>query len=270
MEIRSTGFRTDLRVLELGGSEVEDRGTHLVVRTPDNPNFYWGNFFLLREPPVPGGEREVVAAFHTEFPRARHVALGIDGTEDLGDSLEPFVDAGLSVEGATVLTATSLVGPGSPERAGEAADAEEGVEVRPLESDDDWEQRAQLDLVVDDLTPDADVLDFVRNRVASWRRLVDGGHATWWGALEEGRLLSTCGIVRTSEGEARYQSVATHPHARRRGLAAAVVHAAGSRALADGARTLVIVAETDGSAMRLYQRLGLTGEERQTQLFRSP
>ena len=32
----------------------------------------------------------------------------------------------------------------------------------------------------------------------------------------------------------------------------------------------LIVAETDGPAMRLYQRLGLTGDERQTQLFRSP
>ena len=57
MDIRSLGFRTDLRLLEMTGSVIEDRGTHLVVRTPDNPTYFWGNFLLLRQLPFPGGER---------------------------------------------------------------------------------------------------------------------------------------------------------------------------------------------------------------------
>ena len=36
----SLGFRTDLALLALGGSEIEDRGRHGVVRTPANPT-YW-------------------------------------------------------------------------------------------------------------------------------------------------------------------------------------------------------------------------------------
>lgn len=266
-DLRSTGFRTDLRVLELGGSEIDDRGTHLVVRTPDNPSYHWGNFLLLRSLPVPGGEREVVGAFHTEFPEARHVSIGLDGTEDPGAALEPFVEAGLAVDPGVVLTATSLAAPQHPV---------EGVEVRPLEVDDDWEQRVQLDLVVDDVTPDDDVLAFVRARVAGWRRLAEAGHARWYGAFEEGRLLSSCGVVRTAPAEARFQSVATHPHARRRGLAAAVVHRAGTDALADASPTgagdpvLVIVADPGGPAERIYRSLGFSGDERQVQLYRTP
>ena len=53
MDIRSLGFRTDLRLLEMTGSVIEDRGTHLVVRTPANPTYFWGNFLLLRELPSP-------------------------------------------------------------------------------------------------------------------------------------------------------------------------------------------------------------------------
>jgi GNAT superfamily N-acetyltransferase len=263
--LASTGFRTDLRVLELGGSTVDDYGTHLVVRTPDNPHYYWGNFLLLRDLPVAGGEREVVAAFHTEFPRAAHVAIGIDGTGDLTEQVAPFVDAGLTHEQAVVLTATRLTPP---------AREAEGVVVRQLEGDDDWEQRAQLDVLVDDLTPDEDTVAFVRARVASWRRLADEGHAHWFGAFEDGRLLSTCGVVRTAtgpEGEARYQHVATHPQARRRGLASAVVHAAGRHALDElGVGRLVIVADVDGDAARVYRALGLEGTELQTQLVRVP
>lgn len=41
MEVRSLGYRTDLALLRLGGSEFEDRGDHLVVRTPHNPTFWW-------------------------------------------------------------------------------------------------------------------------------------------------------------------------------------------------------------------------------------
>ena len=51
MHIRSLGFRTDLRLLEITGSDIEDRGTHLVIRTPANPTYFWGNFLLLNSSP---------------------------------------------------------------------------------------------------------------------------------------------------------------------------------------------------------------------------
>jgi hypothetical protein len=35
MEVRSRAWRTDLALLQASGSEVDDRGDHLVVRTPE-------------------------------------------------------------------------------------------------------------------------------------------------------------------------------------------------------------------------------------------
>jgi hypothetical protein len=61
MDVHSLGFRTDLALLTASGSVVEDRGTHLVVRSPDNPSYFWGNFLLLAAAPVPGGERRLSA-----------------------------------------------------------------------------------------------------------------------------------------------------------------------------------------------------------------
>ena len=43
-----------LRVLE--GAEVIDRGDYLVVRSLDNPGFWWGNFLLLGAMPEGGAE----------------------------------------------------------------------------------------------------------------------------------------------------------------------------------------------------------------------
>jgi hypothetical protein len=54
-----------LRVLE--GSQVEDRGDYLVVRSPHNPWFWRGNFLLLSAAPGPGRAGECVARFAAVF-----------------------------------------------------------------------------------------------------------------------------------------------------------------------------------------------------------
>jgi ribosomal protein S18 acetylase RimI-like enzyme len=261
MEIRSLGFRTDLALLQRTGSEVEDLGTHLVIRTPANPTFYWGNFLLLAQPPVPGGEKEVVGVFHSEFPDAAHVAIGIDATEDPGD-MQAWRDAAMEVDVATVLVATQMVRPLAP--LGE-------VDVRPLESEEDWEQRARLSLATNDVTNEESHLAFARGKNAQERALVEAGDGARFGAFVDGELVSTAGIFRVEPGLARFQTVETHPDHRRQGIGANVVHAAGVHGLEElGAERLVIVAETDADAIRIYRRLGFEDLQRQVMLQRSP
>jgi hypothetical protein len=77
VDVRSLGYRTDLAIRVLEGSEVTDRGDYLVIRTPGNPDFWWGNFLLLPglRPGSGGGWR---ARFAAEFPDAGHLTLGVD------------------------------------------------------------------------------------------------------------------------------------------------------------------------------------------------
>ena len=63
MDVESLGYRTDLALLRLGGSTIEDRGDHLVVRSPYNPTFYWGNFLLLEHVPAPAWNEDDRVAF---------------------------------------------------------------------------------------------------------------------------------------------------------------------------------------------------------------
>ena len=78
MDVTTLGFRTDLALLERGGSTIDDRGDHLVVRTPSNPTFYWGNFLLLDHVPAADRVDEWLERFVDAFPEARHRALGFD------------------------------------------------------------------------------------------------------------------------------------------------------------------------------------------------
>jgi hypothetical protein len=65
VEVRSLGYRTDLAILALEGSEVTDRGDHFVIRSPGIPDYWWGNFLLLRDL-KPGSGSGWLASFAAE------------------------------------------------------------------------------------------------------------------------------------------------------------------------------------------------------------
>ncbi len=250
MRITSPGLVSDLALLELQGSSVIDRGDHLVVRTPSNPTFWWGNFLLL-DRSVPEAEvPEWVDRFASEFPGSRHRAFGFTGA---GGDFSAWRALGYDV-GTDVTMSCGAVPEASP--------PPEDVAIRPLVGDDDWGQSARLGAsdVPEHERADRVVLEERRGRAR--RRLVEDGDARWFGAFAGGELLGSLGIVRLGP-IARYQDVMTHVSARRRGIAGALVRAAGEWALADGAvHELVIVAEDGGPAIGLYGRLGFVEVDR--------
>ena len=257
------GFRTDLMLRGIAGSEVENRGTYVVVRTPQNPGFWWGNFLLFREPPRAGDAPRWAERFAAEFPGAGHLAFGVDSTDgEVGDR-EELRRLGVEVEVNAVLTTAAL---SPPEPA-------PGVEVRPLRGADDWAQAGELRLALEDRQESESAVHrlFADRRLAEDRRVCEAGYGAWFGAFVDGRMRSSAGLFTDGCGLARYQNVHTHPDFRRRGLASHVVYEAGRWGLTQlRARTLVIVADPQDHAIRLYRALGFTEMERQVQFQRGP
>ena len=261
MEIRSLGYRTDLMVLRAGGSVLTDSGDHIVVRTPDNPTFYWGNFILFAEP---GGLAEQLDLFAKEFPEAEHVAFGIDSVDGFAGDETEWTAAGFTIGRDTVMTATEILEPARPNTT---------ATLRPLTDDADWDQQFELRWSTLEQAENDAHREFLRAKLAGERRMAEAGTATWFGAFEDDRLLSSLGLVTTDFDPelARYQSVGTRPDARGRGLASALVHHAGRYAFDElGVRRLVMVADPDYLAIRIYRALGFTDGETQVQLTRPP
>lgn len=259
MDVLSLGFRTDLAVLALGGSDIVHRDRHIVVRTPANPTYWWGNFVLFADPVAPGEIPERLELFAREHPEAEHVAWGIDSLDGTAGNEAELARAGFEVGRDAVLTATTLRPPGRPV----------GAELRPL-GDGDWRQARELHVACVDRKDGRVTDEFLDAQVSGYHTLAGGPRATWYGAFAEGRLLSWLGIVADGSGPARFQSVETHPEARRRGLARALVHYAGQAALDAGATALVIVADPDYHAISTYRALGFVARETQVRLTRPP
>lgn len=261
MRIANLGYRTDLMLLTLGGSELDDRGDHVVVRTPGNPTYWWDNYLLFGTAFGPGDVARRIAVFEAEFPAAEHVALGIDTTDGVPGADDELTAAGFEIERNTVMSATEVLSPARPNT---------DATIRQLRSDDDWDQVLALGLVVNQLDVPGHA-DFAARRSEANRRLTLDGHGAWFGAFGGDRLRSSLGLVSDGSGVARFQDVQTHPDARNRGLAGTLVHHASTYGFDElGSGTLVMVADPGYLAIRIYRALGFSDNETQLQFTRRP
>lgn len=251
----SLGLSTDLMVLALSGSRIEEAGDFVAVRTPENPTYCWGNFMVL--PDCRAVDGAAVAQFELLFPGVSHVAFAFAGTDG-----EPGAEAtcgafGLDVQRVSILQAASLRPPLRP-------NLEADYRLLDVADDAQWEQVLALQMAEPGRLG-ASGHTFMQHRVASYRAIQQGGHGGWFGAFLGGKLVASLGVF-TDGGElGRYQAVDTHPRYRRRGLAGSLVCHAGTHALAAfGVKTLVIAAVAEGPSINVYRSVGFAVVETQT------
>lgn len=90
------------------------------------------------------------------------------------------------------------------------------------------------------------------------RTVVDAAQTTFFGVRDETGRVAARGDLYIHAGVAQIEDVHAAPVARRRGYATAIVLEAVSQARTAGADLIFLVADVDGPARRLYERLGFT------------
>ena len=245
MIVHGVGLTTELALATTRG-RVIDRGDCLVVRTPDEPGYYDGNLLVL--PAVPADVAAWNARFVEEVPDAHHRAYRWDGPP--GDAA-PLLADGFTVDVHVVMVADDLIAPAT------------ALPIRALTPDEVVATHA-LAFAMAEHHNDS-YRSFLR-RHATWHAsLVARGEARFWGAFDGDALVGSAGLVELGD-LARFQDVRTAPAYRRRGIAGALLAAA-----AGGTRAsrLVIVAQPDGPAARLYEHVGFREVERTASAFRA-
>lgn len=262
MQIRSLGFRTDLIFIHFDG-EIVDRGDYLVVRSPLNPSFYWGNFLLFAGPPTPGDEQRWCQLFAREIgvsPQITHMVFGWDSPAGELGSVGPFLRAGFRLVRNEVMVSREVKPPSRRATF---------VEVRPLRTEAEWAQAVEVQVECREAEhEEAPYREFRRRQMARYRSMASAGLGDWFGAFTDGRLVADLGLF--TDGEiGRYQSVETHPDFRRQGIGGSLVFEAGRQSMSKyRLNALVIVAEAESKASRLYGSVGFQRAEAQVGLER--
>jgi GNAT superfamily N-acetyltransferase len=252
------GWRTDF-ILHRFGAEVIERDDCLVVRTPANPTFYWGNCLVLPHAPLDEDLAHWRARFDEEIarpqPESRHVAIGVDAPY-AGEAMPSWRVAGFELKVTMMLR---LV-PGElrdPRRA-----ARGDVVVRPLDP------AVESDAVIEVECTDAGPFEpegyraYLRRQWLRYRAMHAAGQLQWFGLWCDGTLAATCGLIREAaepRAAGRFQRVVTHAAWRRRGLATALVHAVTDHALRHWrVGEIYMAADPADVAIGIYRSLGFS------------
>lgn len=253
---RTLGLATEALVMT-GLSEIEDKGPHLVLRTPGEPTYWFGNAVILRDRPGDPGAAE--ALFRAEFPDAAHVCLQWDRPE--GPDLSAFADVGFKTDRVDVLTAAGPVPrPGLPA----------GLVMRALQDDGDWGalHALSLDIGIEDGQDGPGHAAFLDGRIAARRRQIGQGLGGWFGVFDGDLLVAAMGLLHDAR-VMRFQDVQTRASHRRRGICAALLGHVQDWGLARAPDAVaVIVADTDSAAGRLYARAGFGHSETLSAAYR--
>jgi GNAT superfamily N-acetyltransferase len=257
MEVKSLGYRTDLIFPRFDG-QILDHGDYLVILTPTNPTFYWGNFLLFSNPPNKDDLENWKAIFTREIGsklKTEHFAFGWDSTDGSLGEIQPFLEDGFNLNQSVVLAAQQVKVPSKYNR---------DVLVHPLVSDDDWEQATQNQIACRDPGHSLEGYQvFKRDQMRRYHQMSEDGLGFWFGAFLAKQLVAELGIF--SDGKVgRFQQVGTHPDYRRHGICGALVYQASCYALEQmKLETLVMVADENYHAAKIYESIGFEPKERQ-------
>lgn len=256
------GLATDL-MLHAQMGVVESRDRYIVVRTPDVPEYFFGNMLVLDQRPTERALMRLEADFASYIgvpPRIAHRTFTWAESEAGSVDLSGFVKHGYDATMCRVLCA-------HPQEI-QPIELKRDIEVRPLSSQDDWDVWAELHLA-DMANPRALTSQrFIAFQQRAYQTLVERGLGNGWGAFVGNKQVANLGLF-FLEGVGRFQSVITAPQYRNKGICKSLVSEVVRRAARD-AEQLVMVADEDYFAGNLYEALGFRRQGRVGSLCREP
>lgn len=257
----SLGFRTEMIFHQFDGV-VKDYKDYLVVKTPLNPGFMFGNLLLFYKAPTTGTLEKWKTLFKKEFqdlPEVKHITFLWDSpSEGPGDTSE-LSAAGFKVDFSIVLTAQSVHQP---------VKFNSEMEVRKIETDKEWKDVTEAQILSKSNEYDEKSYRlFKESQMNRYREMSIQGLGNWFGAFANGQLVGDLGLFREND-VGRFQSVETHPDYRRQGICGTLVYESAKFGFNSmNLKELVMVADENYHAAKIYESVGFKPKYKEYSAF---
>ena len=258
-KINNLGYRTDFFFHQLNGS-VEDRGEYLVAKTHNNPHYFWGNLLLFKMAPGVDDFSKWIDHFNEEFKEVNlyHQTFAWDSINGDKGEVEAFLEAGFKLEESIILTSSNAIKPSK---------INSKIEIKALRSESDFEKCIDIQVRgADRYLSKQSWRDFYTKSMNDYKELIRRGHGEWYGAFLDGSLCGSLGLF--NDGEVgRFQIVSTDIDFRRQGICSTLVYEVSKEALeSKKLKQLVMVADPDYHAARIYESVGFISNQKQVGL----
>jgi len=254
------GLQTNLIFNSVYGI-IEENEKYLIIITPDNPDYYFGNYLLLKN--VPNNEsfehlekdfRELIGI----LPGINHLSFmwKVDGLKT--NNVDRFVTNGYEFNEFISLVAeeNDLLRPHK---------LNESIEIIELTTEKHWQEWYDIEFAERDLTQPIEAYEgYLNGMMRMYRKLIAVGKGSWYGAFVDGELVAHLGLFYDNR-IGRFQSVVTKPAYRNQGICSTLVYqvALEGFTLAD---KLVMVADENYHAAKIYESLGFKPKEKHASL----
>lgn len=258
------GFQTDL-FFEKQEGIIEEKDHYFTVRSPKYPDRYSGNLLLLKDSPTNAEKAELEALFAKEIgvpPTIKHVQFCWSMGEKEESEIEAFTEDGYDYTECSVLLcrAPDLITP---------PQFNTNVTIRTFNDPEDWEQWLAIEIAERETCHELETYKtFLQGRIQTYQSLIAGDAGNWHGAFLDGELVGTLGLF-FDGNVGRFQEVRTKENFRNRGICRTLVHNVCLQGF-QRTETLVMLADENYHAARLYESLGFKAQERQASLCRYP
>ncbi len=255
-KIKSLGYRTDFIFNRLDGS-VRDKGEYIVATTTSNPNYFWGNLLLYKQPPKQGDFSNWKSDFLAEFtnPDIYHMTFAWDSPEGVEGDCSEFLANGFKLEKSIVLLTDSVT---------KSKKYNSDVLIRTITTQEEFDRCVDIQVSCSGqyLSKQA-WREFYLKSMEQYRKLIDSDHGKWFGAFIDDVLVGSLGIF-TDHDIARFQIVSTHKDFQRRGVCSTLVYEAAKYAIENmKVKTLVMVADEEYHAAKIYESVGFIPNQKQ-------
>ena len=226
------------------------------------PDYFWGNQIMLHKNPKILDYDFCLKTFTNEFSdfkNLKHLLFTFDKDVKLSDSLRSsFTKNNFKIEATIVLSKKDTLNFKSINK--------HNISVKKISHESDWAQVKHLNLLVNE-DEEGISEEFIHAKYNDYRKLINGGHGSWYGAFIGEKLVADFGLIGNKEF-GRFQNVETHPELRNRGICKHLVATISQRAFRNNDhKELIIEAEEGSVAYKIYKSLGFTVEEELYEVF---
>jgi predicted GNAT family N-acyltransferase len=256
------GLATDL-LLHTETGMVESRDDYVVVRTPDAPEYFFGNMLVLRRRPSGSDLERLEHAFSQLIgtpPLIEHHTFTWPENADSVVTLDAFIEQGYDATVCRVLAA-------NPRDIRPVA-TNSLVKVRQFVAQQDWDDWSRMQLA--DMADPTDITSqrHMAHQQTSYKRLIERGLGNWWGAFINDEQVGSLGLF-FLKGIGRFQSVITGPQHRNRNVCKTLMSEV-IRRIVGRSDQLVIVADETYHAGVIYEAIGFKQQGRVASVCRGP
>lgn len=249
-QFKSLGAQTNF-LMDNFLAETYERDEYFVIKTPNRPTYFWGNYILMKSPPVLGAFEKWIAIYEKEV--GTRESLGFCSITFDYDPSKPFdtsdfTDNGFRVGVDKILVADKVYRPRK---------LNEDLVIKEYDLSNHIKDYVALHFDPDWIYGnESEQMEFITGQGNEFASLIKKRSAKRYGAFLDVKLIADLGIY-WDDKVVRFNSISTHSLYRRRGACSTLVYKVSKDLLEQfPAKKLVMQADEDYHAAGIYESIG--------------